>query len=269
MFQTLNRLDSSGNRTSEEFHYQFDSGGRLRACAFMQTPAGGQNDYSSVVASLRMRSMYEYLPDGQLVSVSTFWDEDGDEAEKVYRARYEYDDYKKVRTDAYFDDLGSGNSWQNYRHDVYGYDELDQLTSENWGGTSSNWSYDAAGNRTNTGYSHDDLNRMLTSPGMVYEYDVLGNRTWRNRTVNDGTAQRNTWDLTNRLTSSCSTAAGASYQYRADGMRVKKVEGLNLAWHVEDVETGSGYFDVYTQVNRPTTRYWYDGQMVVWSAPRK
>jgi hypothetical protein len=47
VFQTLNKLDANGNPTSEEFHYEYDSMGRLTNAAFMQTPQTGQTGYSS------------------------------------------------------------------------------------------------------------------------------------------------------------------------------------------------------------------------------
>ena len=70
------------------------------------------------------------------------------------------------------------------------------------------------------------------------------------------------WDELNRATSICGTASGARYQYRADGMRVLKVEGLTLSWNGDQI-TGSGYYDEVWAVNKPTTRYYYDGQMAV------
>ncbi|MEW5885037.1 MAG: hypothetical protein AB1725_12565, partial [Armatimonadota bacterium] len=59
------------------------------------------------------------------------------------------------------------------------------------------------------------------------------------------------------------TQKGARYEYRADGMRAKKVEGLTIAWNPGDELGGSGYYDEIWAVNKPTTRYYYDGQMCV------
>lgn len=47
-------------------------------------------------------------------------------------------------------------------------------------------------------------------------------------------------------------------------MRSQKIEGLSLNWVVsesKDDETSSGYYDAIWAQNRPTTRYYYDGQM--------
>lgn len=111
---------------------------------------------------------------------------------------------------------------------------------------------------------YDNLNRMTASPNAVYENDLLGNRTWRNRTTQGGLpAQRLKWDIAGRLQSACGPSAGAKYEYRADGMRTKKVEGLTLAWHWDDEEQSSGFWDENWNINKPTTRYWYDGQMPI------
>ncbi|HVL38871.1 MAG TPA: hypothetical protein VM328_05715, partial [Fimbriimonadaceae bacterium] len=45
-------------------------------------------------------------------------------------------------------------------------------------------------------------------------------------------------------------------------MRVQKVEGLSLSWVPDDKEGKSGHYDEIWAVNRPTTRYFYDGQMM-------
>ncbi len=53
---------------------------------------------------------------------------------------------------------------------------------------------------------------------------------------------------------------GARYEYRADGMRVLKVEGLSLVWveeaenEEEEQEEGSGYWDEFWSANKPTSR---------------
>ncbi len=102
---------------------------------------------------------------------------------------------------------------------------------------------------------------MTASPGFTYENDILGNRTWRNRYVPTG-GMRYLWDELNRATSICGTASGARYEYRPDGMRTLKVEGLTLSWTGDPV-TGSGWYDPIWAVNQPTTRYYYDGQMLI------
>ncbi|MBV6459096.1 MAG: tRNA nuclease WapA [Fimbriimonadaceae bacterium] len=119
-----------------------------------------------------------------------------------------------------------------------------------------------AGNRANSGYSYDNLNRILASPngGVSYDYDhdILGFRTWRNFGYSG--VQRYLWDEVGRLKSCVGNSAGARYEYRADGMRIKKVEGLTIGWN-GDEGSASGYYTEVMTLNAPTERYWYDGQM--------
>ncbi|GMV88982.1 MAG: hypothetical protein AMXMBFR81_19130 [Chthonomonas sp.] len=103
---------------------------------------------------------------------------------------------------------------------------------------------------------------MTASPLRVYENDILGNRT--SQTL----AAKHNWDLLNRMSATANiSTGGARYEYRADGMRVLKVEGLSLVWveeaenEEEEQEEGSGYWDEYWNTNKPTTRYYYEGQM--------
>lgn len=81
------------------------------------------------------------------------------------------------------------------------------------------------------------------------------------------TSQRYTWDEVGRLFSFCTPSSGAKYVYRADGMRVEKIEGLSLSWIPPSSEEGneesSGYYDAIWATNKPTTRYFYDGQMAM------
>jgi RHS repeat-associated protein len=44
-------------------------------------------------------------------------------------------------------------------------------------------------------------------------------------------------------------------------MRIKKIDGLTINWVIDDEITGSGHYDEITDVNMPTYRYYYDGQM--------
>jgi RHS repeat-associated protein len=48
----------------------------------------------------------------------------------------------------------------------------------------------------------------------------------------------------------------------ADGMRIEKVTGLSLET-VESEEESSGFYDEIWSTNKPTTRYFYDGQLCV------
>ena len=126
------------------------------------------------------------------------------------------------------------------------------------------WTYDAAGNRQTASaqpgtWSYDNLNRMTQSPMGPYENDIPGNRLWQNHFQQGG--RRMEWDALNRMASACTQSGGARYEYRADGMRTLKVEGLSLVWQEMDSAekdlAGSGYYDAVWSTNKPTTRYFY------------
>ena len=71
---------------------------------------------------------------------------------------------------------------------------------------------------------------------------------------------RHDWDVLNRAINILGTSTGGSYAYRADGQRVEKVEGATLLW-TPTGSRGSGFYDTNYATNRPTSRYFYDGQM--------
>lgn len=70
------------------------------------------------------------------------------------------------------------------------------------------------------------------------------------------------WDVLNRATNILQQDKGASYNYRADGMRIEKVEGATILL-TPGGSRNSGTWDSNYAQNRPTTRYFYDGQMPI------
>jgi RHS repeat-associated protein len=93
-------------------------------------------------------------------------------------------------------------------------------------------------------WTYDNLNRMTASPHGSYTNDLLGNRTLWDVSGDDDPVYY--WDLLNRLVKFQSSVTWpktsyVEYQYRADGMRVKKFNN----WVDPD----------------ETTKYFYDGQM--------
>jgi RHS repeat-associated protein len=141
----------------------------------------------------------------------------------------------------------SWNYVEKYRYDP----QLDFLTQASYDGGAS-W-------RT---WTYDNLNRMTASPGSTYTNDVVGNRLWKD--YGTGSVHKYKWDVLNRLesTAGLATGSGAAYEYRGDGMRVKKVDGLSLQW-IDDEEEKSGYYDEIWATNNSTWRYLHDGQMQV------
>jgi len=269
-FQTMALL-SGGNRTSEEFHYDIDSGGRLLNAAFAQTPTqtapingswyytyGGTEN----AAASRARASYDFDAAGRPLTVQHYWENGGTSGTTnyntieailanvcTYEQQIETSEFTptipntqamnrgvKVNS-ATWNRLTAGQpTWHLERTDTYGYDpQLDYLISANYGDLitpdSATWSYDPAGNRQDS--TVDDLNRTTAVGGVTAGCDVLGNRLKLG-------SNTYTWDCLNRLASYDSN----TYEYRADGMRVGKVVGSTTTVYrydgqmgIEDVDT--------------------------------
>jgi RHS repeat-associated protein len=80
----------------------------------------------------------------------------------------------------------------------YTYDSTNQLTGVT-GARGENYSYDANGNRTMTGYSTGADNRLASDGTFNYTYDNEGNVITKTK-ISDGSYYTFTWDYRNRLT---------------------------------------------------------------------
>ncbi len=241
-FQTMCKLDGAGNRTSEEFHYAYDTQGRILECAFAQTPTQTSADaggwYDTKLASTRCRAHYEYDPAGRLYWIGHYWDTltNGYYASQAILGQYcDYEvntgSNRGLKLHSKYETPSSAGSstFQISQTDTYGYDSsLDYLTGATYGDGLANatqtWSYDAAGNRNDA--VTDNLNRAISIGGVSCTNDLLGNRLTKG-------ANTFSWDQLNRMRTNNST----TYTYRADGMRTSKT-------------SSSG-----------STSYRYDGQM--------
>jgi RHS repeat-associated protein len=113
----------------------------------------------------------------------------------------------------------------------FGYDTVDQVNSLDYTGTGMpadvNYSYDDAGNRTNTGYSTGAMNRLASDGVYNYQYDARGNRTLRTK-ISDNTKTEYAWDHRNRLTGVKFKSAGGTvtkevqYSYDAFNRLVRR-----------------------------------------------
>ncbi len=264
VFQTLNKLDSGGNATAEEFHYTYDSSGRLSSATFAQTPqVGGSAPTSapfytqSYPADTRARAYYTYDPAGRVEKVEHSWDVwngSGYDATKIVKneSSYEQSGLKRGLKTANSFYVNNSGSWALDRTEYYGYDaDLDYLTSANYNdglpNASPTWSYDAAGNR-NDATVVDNLNRATTIGGVSRTYDILGN------TLTKGSGTGYEWDALNRMTTFATSSVGNAMKYRADGMRVSKHGGRRF--------NGSN-FSQLTGGSHPYSRFYYDGQMPI------
>lgn len=273
VFHRINRQVLDGStwvNGPEEVRYIFDSLGRMARTDFAPTPQGSETNYDAYEPSSFASAKYFYDSVGRVKSVEHYKSVlvSGNYVETsvaATSAAYTHPLGLKTSTSHYT--AGSGTNFNLQRTEVYGYDEdFDYLTEVDYNDGLANevqtWSYDAAGNRTshssNPGsWTYDNLNMIETSPGTDYAHDLVGNRI--RKTVGSAvTGYR--WDLVNRMTFLGGLTAGTShyghaYRYRADGMRVRKEEGVTWV-SSSGVESRalSGVKD---------HRTYYDGQMPV------
>jgi RHS repeat-associated protein len=150
----------------------------------------------------------------------------------------------------------------------YNYDDRDQLTGtdHSYQGDES-YSYDANGNRTNSGYNTGDNNQLLSDGKYNYEYDNEGNRTKRTE-IATGEVTEYTWDYRNRLTDVVVKGAGGSvikqadYTYDVYDRRIAKSvdadgAGANSATVERFVHDGDNLALVFDGNGNQTNRYLY------------
>ncbi|HMS54113.1 MAG TPA: DUF6531 domain-containing protein, partial [Fimbriimonadaceae bacterium] len=298
-FQRVTKLDGSSNPTSEEFHYYYDSQGRLLYSAFAQdpddwSPSSGYSYYdSSHHADYRCLATYAYDAAGRLGSLDYTWQtwvpsgETGSYSTTGYigKTAYEYELSglnRGLRTQLeVYGPNGGNTAFQLNRVEDYAYDaDLDYLASAQYNDNASggyeqedSWTYDAAGNRisetrgatTKSNFTYDNLNRMTESPitsGTSYGYynNILGNRLERDD-FTMSTWATYAYDDLNRMTKMVNYGTGGMKNtYRADGMRVEKVTGCSTTYEYDEINDSS-YWDENWSVNKPTKRFYYDGQM--------
>jgi RHS repeat-associated protein len=132
----------------------------------------------------------------------------------------------------------------------YTYDSTDQLTSASHT-TQANevYSYDANGNRTNSGYQTGTNNQLLSDGTYTYEYDDEGNRTKRTE-IATGKVTQYVWDYRNRLTQvvfkdvTGNVVKSIEYTYDVADRRIaKKVDGVVQERYVYDEDNVALVFD--------------------------
>jgi len=214
--------------------YTYDNLGRLTRVD--QTGNGG-----ATVANKRADFAYNAL--GQFTSIarqvkpSSTWNE-------VATSTFTYDtlnritalDHKIGSTDiANYDwtydalnrvtQLSSGDGTSDYT-----YDKESELTAADHSfQTDESYTYNATGNRTNTGYTTGTNNRMTSDGTYNYTYDDEGNRLTRTK-ISDSSLTEYTWDHRNRLTKVVERATGTGgaitkqtdYKYDIFDRRISK-----------------------------------------------
>lgn len=286
-YQTMTRmvLDSNGNPkyTPEEFHYNYDTRGRILEVAFAQTPNsqyanldnGNDNqssswyiDHNGVIqlAQSRARTIYTYDDGGRLATLQTVWDTLGTNSYSstpIRTANYTYETTGLDRGLKTSYKLYNGTNSTAVVDETYSYDsKLDYLTSATYADqTSANgtWTYDASGNRANSGYVYDELNRMTASAGgTTYANDAVGNRTQTNLPNNIDYTY--TWNSQNQLIGTqCDNENpwSAQYGYQPDGLRCSKA----IDYDSDEFRSEEGFLGIDVYENDSNTSYYYDGQM--------
>jgi RHS repeat-associated protein len=255
--QTIVKLDSQGNRTPEEYQYVFDCYGRVIEAAFAQTPSATSSNstdgwYDSAgLAATRARAHYDYDAGGRMLDIYYYWDTLNTGTNSYtsiavignacgYEVASGLNRGIKTSSTYYLPASQNSSSFAPQWSESFGYDpNLDYLTSftstDGQANSSQTWSYDPAGNRTDT--AADSLNRPTTIGGTTVASDILGNRTA------SGTQQYG-WDSQNRLISFSGSAGTTNYTYRGDGLRVAKTTGSNSSYYFYDGQMGIEDVDV-------------------------
>jgi RHS repeat-associated protein len=210
--------DANGNRTSlsatidstDDFEnsYSYDLLNRLTRVDQIGVSGG------NTVAEKRVD--FTYNVDGRFSTIARYNDTAGGSGDEIATSTYSYDslgrltglDYEQGSTDLFtpyswsYDFLGRITQFTSDDGTTdYEYDKTDQLTAADHDyQTDESYSYDANGNRTNTGYTTGDDNQLTNDGTFSYEHDDEGNRTSR---TNDSTDEQTLyeWDYRNRLIS--------------------------------------------------------------------
>lgn len=190
---------------------------------------------------------FTYDAIGQYQSINRYGDFNG--TELVTGSNYVYDSLNRLKnlthsntssTVAFYDFVYDAASRITQISDVdgatdYTYDETNQLTGadrSNVNNPDENYSYDANGNRTNSGYVTGVNNRLLSDGTYNYEYDKEGNLI-RKIEISTGNVRQFEWDYRNRLVAvvdednSANVIQEVSFIYDAMNRRLAKdVNGI-------------------------------------------
>jgi RHS repeat-associated protein len=249
--QAYQRNDSLGGLLTSVY----DAAGRLTSKQFVGTgPTGtvvrvdfGYNNRDDVTS----KTWYSNIAATTVVATSTYGIDDAGRVTSIVDKNssattlsyynYGYDSADRVTTQTYWSQVGTVTYSATKG---YSYDATNQLLGD---GT-TNYSFDANGNRTMTGYSTGADNRMSSDGTYTYTYDSAGNTIQKSKGSGLETWYFG-WDNRNRLSSVRKTSDGTTntltvtYTYDVDDRLVQQAK-----W----VSGGSTV----------TTRYAYDGENV-------
>lgn len=259
----LTRVDNNGtpNMPRVTFDYTYDRMSNLLSSAdSINGSAQGRTDYAydllnrvtriiqsgTGVAAKRVDMTYNAA--GQITQLARFSDLAGTQA--VAATTYTYDSLGRLTQMAH--NRGATNlATYGIGYDAanritrftspqgttnYSYDARNQVRlADHSYQTDESYSYDANGNRTNSGYQTGPNNRLTNDGSFTYQYDNEGNRIRRTR-ISNGEVTEYFWDYRNRLTQvvTRASAGGAvtrqvNYTYDVHDQRIAKVVDLDGA----------------------------------------
>ena len=190
-----------------------------------------------------------YNPIGQIASINRYRDLTG--TQLSIGTSYSYDSLNRLTGISHKNEASLTVASYNYSYDNgsrisqigsvdgttdYNYDGTNQLTGANYSSSQTDeaYSYDANGNRTNSGYT-TGLNNQLLSDGIYnYQYDDEGNRIKRTE-VATGKSTEYVWDYRNRLTKVLLKDVGSvltkniEYVYDVNDRRIGKKVGTSAS----------------------------------------
>ena len=202
-------------------NYYMDQFGRLSEARVDQSFDGG----GSLVGYVDTTYQYDFasgttLGHGWLAEISNTWhhhDMMGWHSSVLSQNDYSYDPAGNRSENDVSDSGGL------IRAELYDYDELNHLTSVDYGdGETQSYTFDPMGNRlsksdttTSTvteSYSYNNANMLLSRGSNSYTNDADGNTL-------TGGGRSNTWNGENRLTACAYSGNSSSYVYGCDGLR--------------------------------------------------
>ena len=292
----LTAVDNNGTANAPRvvFNYTYDAMSNLRSSAdSINGTAQGKTDYTydllnrvtrmtqSGTGVTNKRVDLTYNAASQLTQLSRFSDLAGTQA--VAATTYSYDPVGRLTQTAHAR-AGTNLATYGINYDAanrltrlttpegttdYSYDARAQLRSAYHSyQTDESYTYDANGNRTNTGYQTATNNRLTSDGVFSYQYDNEGNRIRRTR-LSNGEVTDYTWDHRQRLTEvTLRVSAGGAitrqvnYAYDLYDQRLSKTVDLDGAG-AQPVTTERYVYDrgqialVFNGSNALTQRYLY------------
>jgi RHS repeat-associated protein len=167
--------------------------------------------------------------------------------------QYHYDPGQRLDQQTIMDDRGTNTT-------TYGYDTANRLTSETLNGTRTNYGYDDAGNRNDSGFVPTVANHLQEDQVYTYAYDNEGNLI---RRVDKATGESTTYtyDNVNHLLSvASSTGLQVNYKYDALGQRIERSQtgGTGNADELYAYDRGNIIADLDGGGNVLTRRFYLD-----------